>query len=96
MVASWGKKMPAQEAAHRVEGVLDVANDITVKPAGGQARTDVDIARAVRSTLGWDVFVPDERIRSTVSANDESKPLLTSRTDRRAEPRLRSPTGELS
>jgi osmotically-inducible protein OsmY len=66
-VGSWGKRMAAQEAAHRVRGVLDVANDITVKPFGSQVRTDADIARAVRSTLEWDVFVPDERIRSTVS-----------------------------
>ena len=29
-VSSWAKKMAAQEAAHRVAGVLDVANDIQV------------------------------------------------------------------
>jgi osmotically-inducible protein OsmY len=66
-VSSWGKKLAAGEAAHRVDGVLDVANDIGVKPVGSYARTDTDIARAVRSSLEWDVFIPDDRIRSTVS-----------------------------
>ena len=66
-VSSWGKKVAAQEAAHRVAGVLDVANDIKVKTLGSPGRTDTDIAQAVRNTLEWDVFVPDTRIRSTVS-----------------------------
>lgn len=66
-VSSLGKKLAAGEAAHRVGGVLDVANDISVKPAGSYARSDTDIARAVRSALEWDVFIPDDRIRSTVS-----------------------------
>lgn len=29
-VSSWAKRMAAQEAAHRVGGVLDVANDVDV------------------------------------------------------------------
>ncbi|MET0851717.1 MAG: BON domain-containing protein [Candidatus Rokuibacteriota bacterium] len=64
-VSSWAKRVTAQEAAHRVVGVLDVANDITVKSPG--ALTDTEIAAAVRRALEWDVFVPDERITSTVS-----------------------------
>ena len=66
-VTSWAKRMAAQEAARRVFGVLDVANDITVKVPGGLTRTDTEIARAVRSALEWDVFVPAETISSTVS-----------------------------
>ena len=66
-VSSYAKKSAAQQAAHRVAGVLDVANDIEVKPTGAFARTDSDIAKAVRHTLEWDALVPDERIRSTVS-----------------------------
>ena len=34
---------------------------------GRLLRTDTDIALAVRETLTWDVFVPDQRIQSTVS-----------------------------
>ena len=66
-VSSWGKRHAAAEAAHRVRGVLDVANDIVVKMPGMPGRTDTEIAQAVRNALVWDVFVPDTRIRSTVS-----------------------------
>jgi len=65
-VPSAERRQAAQEAAHRVSGVLDVANDIELKPPGS-GRTDTDIARAVRDALVWDVCVPDARIRSTVS-----------------------------
>jgi osmotically-inducible protein OsmY len=67
IVDSWAKRMAAQEAAHRVRGVLDVANDIEVKLPGSAGRTDTDVARAVRNALEWDVFVPESKIRSTVS-----------------------------
>ncbi len=66
-VSSWAKRTAAQEAAHRVAGVLDVANDVQVKPPDDLARTDTDIAQAVREALEWDAFVPHERIQSTVS-----------------------------
>ena len=66
-VTSWAKRVAAQEAAHRVIGVLDVANDIKVKAAGGLARTDTEIAQAARRALEWDVFVPEAKITSTVT-----------------------------
>lgn len=66
-VTSWAKRMAAQEAAHRVIGVLDVANDIKVKALGGLAPNDTEIAQAVRRALEWDVFVPEEKITSTVT-----------------------------
>lgn len=66
-VPSWGKRLAAQEAAHRVAGVLDVANDITVKIPGSAGRTDTEIAHAVRHALEWNVFVPEKRIHSNVS-----------------------------
>jgi osmotically-inducible protein OsmY len=65
-VTSWAKKLAAAEAVHRVSGVLDVANDLTVKLLDGAGRDDSDIAAAVRHALKWDVFVPDEKIQSTV------------------------------
>lgn len=67
MVSSFAKKLAAQEAAHRVTGVLDVANDIKVKSPGGLMRDDAEIARAVRHALEWDVWVPDQEIQTTVS-----------------------------
>ncbi len=66
-VTSWAKRVAAQEAARRVFGVLDVANDIAVKVPGTLARTDTDIAQAVRHALQWDVMIPEDRITSTVS-----------------------------
>jgi osmotically-inducible protein OsmY len=66
-VTSWAKRVGAQEAAHRVIGVHDVANDIRVKLPGGLARTDTEVAQAVRRALEWDVFVPEEKITTTVT-----------------------------
>jgi osmotically-inducible protein OsmY len=69
-VPSWAKKIAAEEAAHRVSCVLDVANDMTVKVTGTGLPTDTEIATAVRNALKWDVFVPDEKIQSTVTTGD--------------------------
>ena len=66
VVSSYAQKLAAQEAAHRISGVLDVANDIEVKP-DTLVRSDAEIALAVRHVLLWDALVPDERIKSTVS-----------------------------
>ena len=65
VVSNYAEKQAAERAAHRVAGVLDVANDIEVKVMN--IRTDTEIAQAVRRALEWDVLVPDEKIRSTVS-----------------------------
>ena len=69
-VDSWAKRLAAQEAAHRVAGVLDVANDITVKQPGGPVPSDTEVAQAVRHALEWDVLVPHRQIASTVSNGD--------------------------
>jgi osmotically-inducible protein OsmY len=67
LVGSFSEKWAAQRAAHRIADVLDVANDLRVKIAESSARTDTEIAQAVRQALEWDALVTDERIRSTVS-----------------------------
>ncbi len=64
---SYAKKLAAQKAAHRVSGVLDVANDIEVKMTGSLRRTDSEIARALRHALEWNVLVPSYKIHSTVA-----------------------------
>lgn len=66
-VDSWAKKLAAEDAAHRVGGVLDVANDLTVVIPGGEP-SDTDIAAAVRHALEWDVYVPHERILTSITA----------------------------
>jgi osmotically-inducible protein OsmY len=67
IVSSYVQKIAAQEAAHRVAGILDVANDIDVVPIDSFVRTDPEIASAVRNALEWDALVPNELIQSTVS-----------------------------
>jgi osmotically-inducible protein OsmY len=64
-VDSYLKKWSAEDAAHRVAGVKAVANDLEVKLAS--ERTDADIAEAAIHALEWDVFVPADRIKVTVS-----------------------------
>ena len=66
-VPDYSKKVAAQQAAHRVAGVLDVVNDVRVRLPGSVKRSDTDLAHAVRHTLEWDVVVPHDRICSTVS-----------------------------
>lgn len=66
-VSSYVQKIAAQDAVHRVLGVLDVANDIQVQPVDRFFRTDSEIAGAVRNALEWDALVPNELIKSTVS-----------------------------
>ena len=66
-VDSYVKKLAAQEAAHRVHGVLDVVNNLTVHLPGDGERTDTDLAQTVRSALEWDPLVPQEHIQTTVA-----------------------------
>jgi osmotically-inducible protein OsmY len=64
-VPTYAKKIAAEEAAHRVFGVLDVANDVQVV-FPGQKVTDTEIAKQVRSVLNWELTLPDECVTSTV------------------------------
>jgi osmotically-inducible protein OsmY len=66
-VKTFTESRAAQEAAFRVFGVRDVANDIHVKVPGSLTRTDAEIAQAVRAALEWDITVPSDRIRSMVT-----------------------------
>jgi len=66
-VDSWAKLRSVEAAAHRVSGVLDVANELVVELSGDSHRTDGQIARTVRQALEADTTVPEQRIHSTVS-----------------------------
>jgi|SRR5579859_2257248 len=66
-VDSYAKKWVAEQAAHRVRGVVAVANDIEVRLPSSDERTDSDIAAAVTRALEWDAFVPVEKVEVTVS-----------------------------
>ena len=66
-VDSYTKKWAAEEAAHRVRGVVAVANDIEVRLPVSSERTDAEIAEAVVRALDWDAFVPLDKIKVTVA-----------------------------
>jgi osmotically-inducible protein OsmY len=66
-VDSYTRKWAAEEAAHRVRGVKAVANEIEVRLPGSAERTDADIAAAAVRALEWDVLVPADRVKVTVS-----------------------------
>lgn len=65
-VESWSEKHAAEEAAHRVAGVLDVANDIEIKPSWSTRRSAADVAKAVRRALEGGVPCSHRLIQSTV------------------------------
>ncbi|RCJ25898.1 ornithine aminotransferase [Nostoc minutum NIES-26] len=66
-VDSFYKRWAAGEAAHRVRGVLAVANDIEVRLPVSAERTDADIAAAAIHALEWDVGVSIDNLDVTVS-----------------------------
>ena len=65
VIPSYAQQVAAQDAAHRVQGVLDVANDTIVKIPN--ERGDEEIAHSVRKILEWDVLVPDTQIKSSIT-----------------------------
>lgn len=67
VVSSYAEKIAAQDAAHRIKGVLDVVNDIEVKIPELQMCSDIEIAQAVRRALEWDPLIAAEKIQATIS-----------------------------
>jgi len=67
IVDSWAKRVAALNAAHRVRGVRDVADELVVRTLGANDLTDAQVAQHVRHALVWDVFAPNENIHSTVN-----------------------------
>ncbi|SBR51569.1 MULTISPECIES: BON domain-containing protein [unclassified Halomonas] len=65
-VDSYAEKWHAETAAQRVSGVKGVAIEIDVKLPGNAKRTDADIARAVKNTLEWNIFVPNDPLKVMV------------------------------
>ncbi|MGZ3468777.1 MAG: BON domain-containing protein [Isosphaeraceae bacterium] len=66
-VSSYAEKFAAEEAAKRVHGVQAVVNEIGVKLPGSSERTDEDIAAAAVRVLKWNLLVPADKIKVTVS-----------------------------
>jgi osmotically-inducible protein OsmY len=63
-VDSYMKKWRAEEVAHRVTGVIAVANEIQVRSIG--ERTDSDIAAAAVHALSWNSTIPEGKVHVTV------------------------------
>lgn len=66
-VDSWARRDAAGKAAHRVADVLDVANDLEVRPPSLVTPDDTQVAAAARTALQADAGVPHEAIRTTVA-----------------------------
>ncbi len=66
VVDSYSKKLAAEKAAKRVNGVRAIAEDIDVKYGISYKKTDKEIAKAAAKALEWDASVPDEDIKVKV------------------------------
>ncbi len=66
-VESYLEKLAAERTAKRVQGVRAVANELEVKLPDSSRRTDQDIAEAAVRALKWNLFVPADQIKVTVS-----------------------------
>lgn len=66
-VGSLARRLAVREAAHRVLGVLDVVDALSVKLPVACVRTDAEIARAARDVLSWDSLLAGAHITPNVS-----------------------------
>jgi osmotically-inducible protein OsmY len=67
-VGSYADKTNAEKIVKRVHGVQGVANDLEVKLPIFWERDDVDIARSAVNALEWNVAIPKNRIKVSVSS----------------------------
>lgn len=65
-VNSYSEKRAAEHAAQRVSGVKVVAEDIEVSTKSEDARTDTDIALAVKNALTWHSLVNEDLVEIKV------------------------------
>ena len=65
-IDSYWKKLSAEKAAQRVQGVKVVASDIEVRIASIGKRTDTEVAEAVRNALRWNSAVNEDKIEVKV------------------------------
>jgi osmotically-inducible protein OsmY len=66
-VDSYMKRYDAEDAAHRVRGVVAVVNDLEVRLPSSAERIDPDIAAAAIYALKWDALLPLDKIKITVT-----------------------------
>lgn len=66
LVDTYAQKLSAERAAQRVYGVKVVASDVEVKVKGFSAKTDTEIAEAVKNALKWNSAVNDDQVEVKV------------------------------
>lgn len=66
-VPSYADKYLAETVVEDFAGVKAIANDLVVKLPTASARTDTEIAHQVVNALGWDINVPDTKVKARVA-----------------------------
>jgi osmotically-inducible protein OsmY len=66
-VRSFAQKSDAEHAVERISGVRAIADDLEVRLPNSSTRTDTDIAHSALLALRWNIQVPDEQIKLTVT-----------------------------
>lgn len=66
LVNTYSQKLAAEQAAQRVAGVSVVAVDLEVKISGLHMHSDIEIARAIKDALKWNVEVKEDMIEVKV------------------------------
>ena len=66
-VPSYVQYYEADQAAKRVYGVTAVVNKVEVRLPGSNVRTDLDIAEEAVNALKSNVWIPEDKIKVTVS-----------------------------
>lgn len=67
VVPSHKMRRAAAEAALRIYGVRGIVNHIEVKTPSSFQRTDTDIARSAAIAIGWDMIIPEGRVKVRVA-----------------------------
>ncbi len=67
LVDSYAKRLAAEEAAQRIQGVRAVANDVEIRLPLDTERSDADLAAAILYALEWDAFVPTDKLEVSVA-----------------------------
>lgn len=65
-LATYGEKVVIERVVARVAGVRAVAVELDVKIAPEHVRSDTEIAQAVNTALGWNAYVPPDKVRVKV------------------------------
>ncbi len=67
-VDSYYEKWKAEKAAQRVSGVQGLTVELEVKIPNDRHRTDEDLARSIKTLLGWNTAIPKDAVKVMVEA----------------------------